>query len=159
MIEECASAGVAVVLVPELPRQRVCGATRWLSSDRALLQLSLFYKRDDHFWFSFFHEAGHILLHGKREIFVEQSKTIKEKGEEGANQFASDYLIPPNEYAMFCSNGDFSKASIIDFANEIEISPSIVAGRLQHDKFVGFNERNDLHVRLDWPAPDHKKHA
>src|SRR5690606_27160363 len=69
--ELCASAGVAVVFVPELPRTRVSGATRWLTSDKALIQLSLRYKSDDHLWFTFFHEAGHILLHGKRDMFIE----------------------------------------------------------------------------------------
>ena len=67
----CSNAGVAVAFVPELPRTRVCGATRWLSPTKALIQLSLRYKTDDQLWFTFFHEAAHILLHSKKTIFVE----------------------------------------------------------------------------------------
>src|SRR5262249_31242331 len=65
--EQCSSAGVCVVFVPEIPGTSVWGATRWLSATRALIQLSLRYKMDDHFWFTFFHEAGHILLHRRRD--------------------------------------------------------------------------------------------
>ncbi|MFN8491179.1 MAG: hypothetical protein U0350_26520 [Caldilineaceae bacterium] len=37
--------------VPELAQLRVCGATRWLTPNKALLQLSLRYKTNDHLWF------------------------------------------------------------------------------------------------------------
>lgn len=150
MIEECAAAGVAVVLVPELPKLRLFGATRWLSPEKALIQLSLYYKRDDQFWFSFFHEAGHILLHGKRDVFVEQVRGSEDREEQEANKFASDYLLPPEDYADFCTNGNFSGSTIIRFARQVGISPSIVVGRLQHDKVIKFSEHNDLHTRLDW---------
>ncbi len=146
----CASAGVAFVLVPELPKLRICGATRWLSAERALVQLSLFYKRDDHFWFSFFHEAGHILLHGKKEIFVEQERGSKEREEQEANAFAANYLIPATEYDEFVSCSDFSTSAIKRFASAVAVSASIVVGRLQHDKCIGFHEHNELHTRLDW---------
>ena len=49
----CAEAGVVVVLVPELPKTHVYGFTRWLTKDKALLQLSLRYKTDDVLWFTF----------------------------------------------------------------------------------------------------------
>ena len=61
---------MAIVFVPELPKLRVSDATRWLAPNKALIQLSLRYKTDDHLWFTFFHGAGHILLHGKREMFL-----------------------------------------------------------------------------------------
>ena len=54
-----------------LPKTCVSGATRWVGSDKAIIQLSLRYKTNDHLWFTFFHEAGHILLHGKKELFIE----------------------------------------------------------------------------------------
>ena len=56
----CAAAGVAVVFVPALPKTGVSGATRWLHPQKAIIQLSLRYKSNDHLWFTFFHEAGHI---------------------------------------------------------------------------------------------------
>jgi hypothetical protein len=149
-IEACAAAGVALVMVPEFPKLGVCGATRWLSPEKALIQLSLHYKRDDQLWFSLFHEAGHILVHGKRDIFVEQKKAAKNAEEEEANKFAADFLIPPESYRHFVSGGDFIHASIANYAASLEIAPSIVVGRLQHDKVIGFGKLNEFRVRIDW---------
>lgn len=149
MRDICANAGVAVVFVPEFPKLGVFGATRWLSQDRALIQLSLHYKRADQFWFSFFHEAGHILLHGKREIFVEE-KGLVDREEEEANKFAADFLIPPPLYDKFLDGGDFSTAAILAFAKQLKIAPNIIVGRLQREKKIGFNERHDLIVWLQW---------
>lgn len=150
MRDICAKAGVAVVFVPEFAKLGVFGATRWLSPDKALIQLSLHYKRADQFWFSFFHEAGHILLHGKREVFVEESKTLGDRSEEEANKFAADFLIPPHLYCKFVENEDFSKSSIVAFAKQLKIAPNIIVGRLQREKKIGFNERHDLVVWLKW---------
>ncbi|MCJ7683401.1 MAG: HigA family addiction module antitoxin [Desulfobacteraceae bacterium] len=66
LVDICASAGVAVVFIPELPKAGVYGATRWLG-DKAIIQLSLRYKSNDHLWFTFFHEAGHIIRHGRKK--------------------------------------------------------------------------------------------
>ena len=60
----CLKAGVKVVHTPSLPKAPISGATRWIN-DSPLIQLTGRSKRNDKFWFSFFHEAGHILLHGK----------------------------------------------------------------------------------------------
>ncbi len=67
----CASAGVAIALVPSLKGVRASGVTRWLTPSKAMIQLSLRYKRDDHFGFTFFHEAGHVLQEKKRDVFIE----------------------------------------------------------------------------------------
>jgi HTH-type transcriptional regulator/antitoxin HigA len=146
----CAAAGVAVVFVPELPRLRVFGAARWLSSDKALIQLSLYYKREDQLWFSFFHEAGHILLHGRRDIFIDLDSSESDKQEAEANRFASDHLIPANEYVRFLKRGNLSAPAIQNFAQHIGISPGIVVGRLQHDRHLEFSHLNHLKRRLEW---------
>ncbi|QJP98784.1 XRE family transcriptional regulator [Herbaspirillum rubrisubalbicans Os34] len=149
-IDACASAGVAVVLIPEFPKLGICGATRWLSTDKALIQLSLHYKRADQLWFSFFHEAGHILLHGKRDIFVEQKKGNQDLQEVEADAFASDFLIPSDQYKKFISLRDFSLAAISSFAKSLNIAPGIVVGRLQHDKHIGYQIGTNLFVRIGW---------
>src|ERR1035437_87120 len=94
LIPLCADAGVAVTFVPPLPKTHVSGATRWLTPTKVLLQLSLRGKSDDLLWFTFFHEAGHILLHGKKDVFIEDDGKTDAK-EEQANRFAADFLIPP----------------------------------------------------------------
>ncbi len=150
IVELCAKAGVAVVFVHELRNLRTNGATRWLNPNKALIQLSLLYKTDDHLWFTFFHEAGHILLHGKRDIFLEEDNQKNDKEDE-ANHFAADWLIPSSEYKGFHPRGShFSKAEIVEFAKSVGIAPGIVVGRLQHDGRIPMKNCNDLKRKLLW---------
>jgi HTH-type transcriptional regulator / antitoxin HigA len=142
----CAEAGVAVVFVPELPKTHVSGATRWLSPTKALIQLSLRHKTDDHLWFCFFHEAGHILLHGKKAVFLEE-KCDGDNAEMAANEFARDTLIPPGRYRGFTASGSLSRTAIQQFAESIGIAPGIVVGRLQRDDLLDFSVCNDLKQR------------
>ncbi|PKQ29473.1 MAG: XRE family transcriptional regulator [Actinobacteria bacterium HGW-Actinobacteria-10] len=149
MRKECAHAGVAVVLVPDLPKTRCHAVSWWTSRTRAVIQLGLRYKTDDQVWFSFFHEAGHILLdeRGRSGISdLDRGPHIETR----ANRFATDYLIPPAEYDVFVAAGRPSKADVRAFAKRIGISPSIVAGRLRHDGVIPRTWMHDLHVRLDW---------
>jgi HTH-type transcriptional regulator/antitoxin HigA len=104
----CAQAGVAVVFVPEIPGTRTSGATRWLSPTKAMIMLSLRYKTDDLLWFTFFHEAGHILLHGKRDVFVEGDSQTGEENrdqEDEANNFAAEFLTPSEQLRRFHPQG------------------------------------------------------
>jgi HTH-type transcriptional regulator / antitoxin HigA len=154
-----AKAGVAVVLVPELPGTHLYGATRWVSANRALIQLSLRGKSDDHLWFTFFHEAGHILLHGKKEVFIEaKDEGCRDIGggekEQEANRFAQDLLIPPDKYKAFIEAMRFSEADIRGFAKEIGIAPGIVVGRLQHDEVIPFSAGNTLKTRFKFREED-----
>jgi addiction module HigA family antidote len=147
--ELCAAAGVVVLFVHELPGASVSGAARWLTPQRALVQLSLRFKTSDQLWFSFFHEAGHILLHPKKGIFVDDgpSTSIQEKQ---ADAFASNVLIPDAEFEEFASAGSFSKLRVESFAVKQKIAPGIVVGRLQHDGLLPFNRLNDMKRRLKW---------
>jgi hypothetical protein len=85
MVRLCARSGVPLVLMPEMPGTRASGAARWLSPAEGLIQLSLRHTRDDHFWFSFFHEAAHLLLHSKKATFVtnagEQDQELEDEGQ------------------------------------------------------------------------------
>ena len=149
----CAAGGVAVAFIPELPGAHVYGATRWPKPTRALIQMSLRGKTDDHLWFTFFHEAGHIVRHGKDDVFIEasdedyQGGTRKQKEEE-ADQFSQDLLIPPNDYQAFLDDRQFSPNAIQTFAKKMGIAPGIVLGRLQHDRVIPFNHANNLKKRL-----------
>lgn len=147
--DKCAACGVAVVFVPELPKT-ASGATRWLSPHKALIQLSLKYGTDDHLWFTFFHEAGHILLHRKSDIYIESPGGDSEE-ERQANCFAADTLISPATLRRFLMEPlPISAARITAFANELSIAPGIVVGRLQHDGHMAHNTFNELKRRFQW---------
>jgi len=84
-----ASAGVALALLPHLPKTQANGAARWLSPEQALIQLSLRGKWADIFWFTLFHEIGHLLLHGRRDVFIEWVDRGEDNRETEADKFAS----------------------------------------------------------------------
>lgn len=147
----CAAAGVAVVFVPQVKKSRASGVTRWLSSSKALIQLSLRYKTDDHLWFTFFHEAGHILLHGKRLTFVEAG-TGGNKQEKQADKFAVDHLIPPSDAKRLYSLKTYSQAAVRNFALSVGIAPGIVVGRLQHERRLSYQRCNGLKRKLQWKS-------
>jgi HTH-type transcriptional regulator / antitoxin HigA len=151
LVRLCANSGVAVVFVQELPNTGISGSTQWLTSSKALVQLSLRYKTDDQLWFTFFHEAGHILLHGKRQIFLEIEQKDREKEEREADAFATNILINHTQWQSFMTQKSYrSKADIEKFASQERIAPGIVVGRLQHEKLLPYHHCNDLKRRLAW---------
>ncbi len=95
----CNDAGVAFALIKPLKNTPLSGVARWLSPSKALIQLTVRHKSDDHFWFTFFHESAHILLHSKRYIFVDElSQQSGNDQEVEANELAADMLIPQSAW-------------------------------------------------------------
>jgi HTH-type transcriptional regulator/antitoxin HigA len=134
LVRICSEAGVAVVLVPEVPGARVSGATRFLSPSKAVIQLSNRRKRNDFFWFAFFHEIGHLLLHGKKETFIDyfsDRDADRPDLEAEANDFAGGLLIPKNYDARVLKIR--TPADAVALASELDIAPGIVAGRYQRE--------------------------
>lgn len=150
MQQACAEAGVAVVFVPSLPKTGISGATRWVHSNKAIIQLSLRYRTNDHFWFTFFHEAGHILLHGKKELFLEYNNGLGDEKEQEANRYAQNELIPEKAMVRFIVNGSFTQTAISVFAREIGIAAGIVVGQLQHRGLVDYKVHNSLKQSFKW---------
>jgi HTH-type transcriptional regulator / antitoxin HigA len=147
----CAPAGVAVVIVRAPNGCRASGATRFLSDRQALLQLSFRYLSDDQFWFSFFHEAGHLLLHGRNGFFLEGIGTPATPQEDEASAFAERILVPPEWRDRMLALGSNSR-EVIRFARRLGISPGIVVGQLQHYGRVKRSHLNGLKRRFIWPA-------
>ena len=148
-------AGVAFVLVPALPRAHVSGVARWLNAHRPLIQLSLYGKQNDKFWFSFFHEAAHILLHGrqKKSVFLDDPAKSGSfsKEEVEANAWARDFLIP-NKLVAAMASLPKTKAAVTEFARSIGVHPAIVVGRMQHDRLLDVTWLNDLKVSFVFKA-------
>jgi addiction module HigA family antidote len=149
LVNLCAKAGVAVVIEPAPAGCPVSGATRWIAKDKALLMLSLRHKTNDHLWFSLFHEAGHLLLHGKKMLFLEM-KGLDGDHETEANKFARDFLIP-YEQGERLTTLSHTKTDIISFAKELGIAPGIVVGRMQKEKILPWATKlNTLKVTYEW---------
>jgi HTH-type transcriptional regulator/antitoxin HigA len=149
LIDLCAQCGVAVVFVPTFTGCPASGATRWLAPDKAILQLSLRYRTNDHLWFTVFHEAGHLILHGKRLLFLEGANAIDDAHENEADQFARDILIPPDQ-ASRLQHIEKSHTGVQRFAHEVGIAPGIVVGRMQKEKLLPWSHLNRLKLRYTW---------
>jgi addiction module HigA family antidote len=151
LIEACAYTGVAVVVEPAPKGCPASGATLWLSQDKALLMLSLRHKTNDHFWFSFFHEAAHLLRHGKRLRFIEMEGALSNEQEEEANEFARDWLIPP-QYSRNLAAMQKTDAALITLADQLGIAPGIIVGRLQKEGVLRWDSvlNKSLKVRYEW---------
>ncbi len=148
----CAECGVALVFVPHLPRTHANGAVRWLNPTTALAQLSVRHRYDDIFWFSLFHELGHLLLHGKRDVFVELPNGRKTHKEAAADRFAADTLIPPAAFARLQHLQPYSRACVQAFARHIGVAASVVVGRLQHDGLLPHTHLNGLRGKFEIAA-------
>lgn len=144
-----ASSGVAVVFIKAPAGCRASGATRFISRDKAMIILSFRHLSDDHFWFSFFHEAGHLILHGHGSTFVDGDAAETTEKEREANLFAAGTLIPLSERGRL----DRLRANvneIVRLAVSIGISPGIVVGQMQHEGLLGPNQLNGLKRRYTW---------
>ena len=143
----CAGAGVAVVVVPEVKGARTNGAARWLAPDKGSIQLSIRGRWSDIFWFSFFHEAKHILDQTKRSVFL-SGMDRNSSEERRADRFAADFLIAPQRADELRELRSLDDARV--FARSIKVHPGIVVGRLQHEKLWPHDQGNGLRQRLQF---------
>jgi Zn-dependent peptidase ImmA (M78 family) len=137
-----------LVYTKNLPKAPISGATRWIHNT-PMIQLSGRYKTNDHFWFTFFHEAGHILLHGKKDIFLEEVEgtLLDEKKEDEANRFAEKWLLSIKQKEEIKKQGP-SKNNIIYFSKKFQIHPGIIVGQLQHKNILDHSQCNDLKEKI-----------
>lgn len=150
--ELLANAGVCLVYTKHIPGAGVSGAVRWVG-DNPLVQLSLLGKYADIFWFNLFHEIGHILLHSKKDKFIEFDKrelSTQQEKELEADEFSGNTLIPPKRYQEFVIFGDYSANAVLSFAKKIEIDPGIVEGRLCHEGRIHWRNQLGFRARLQF---------
>jgi len=124
-----------------------------LAPDKALLVLSLRHRTNDHLWFTFFHEAAHLILHGKKLLFIEGNNGLDSSQEEEANRFAADLLLPPSTAArleLLRAKRGFSMDDVCAFASEVGVAPGIVVGRMQKEGWLPWTHMNSLKVSYAW---------
>ncbi|WP_169805073.1 ImmA/IrrE family metallo-endopeptidase [Variovorax boronicumulans] len=150
LTDACANHGVAFVVVRTPRGCPASGATRFLSAQKAVLQVSFRYLSDDHFWFTFFHECAHLLLHEGRLFLENGSGGLQSIEEEQANAFAADLLVPPQWRDKLSTVGTDPKR-VLRLAHDLGISPGILVGQLQHLGLVRRDRLNYLKRRFEWP--------
>jgi len=147
-----ADCGVALVICQHMRSTGIHGATFWMGSDKAVVMMTIRYRWADIFWFSLYHELGHVLLHGRNTVVLEgrNGDAQSEKREVQADKYAADILIPLKKYKEFINRGSYFPEDIQGFAERIGIAPGIVVGRLQNDGLLEPSWHNDLRERFEW---------
>lgn len=143
-------AGVAVVYTPNLSGAPISGATRWFHN-KPVIQLSGRFKTSDHFWFTFFHEAGHILLHGKKDVFLENVEgTFRDSEKENeANEFAASTLINQSDWKKILNHLPLTPGDIKMYSDQLKVDKGVIVGRLQHEGRIALSSFNDLKTKID----------
>lgn len=147
--ELCSEAGVAIVVARTPPGCPASGATWFRDQHKAMMALSFRYRSDDQFWFTFFHECAHLLLHGQDNLFFEDESEATAEEEREANEFAQQIVVP-EEYSNEFSKLRPDKASILRFARRVGVAPGLIVGQLQHQNRLAHDRLNWLKRRYAW---------
>ncbi len=148
--ELCANVGIKLISIPSLPDVPIAGATRWVNGT-PVIQLSSSYERFDIFWSTFFHEVGHLLLHGKKDIFLEgiDWSDLELDKEQQADKFADEILLPKSDEKRIIANGNFSPDGIQEMSEIYGTHPAIIVARLLKKEMLSYTPDQDFFARIE----------
>lgn len=135
MLSDC---GIALVFLPHLKGSFLQGAS-FMDGNKIVVGLTARGKDADKFWFSLFHELGHVVLG-----HIGQIGGTTEQDEKNADIWSRDNLIPLEKFEQFKERRMFNSLNVVAFANSMGIAPGIVVGRLQNEGCIQHNMLNDL---------------
>ncbi len=103
----------------------------------------------DIFWFTLFHEIGH-LLNGDigNSNFIDFANS-KSDMENLADEFAKKTLINEEDFNNFLNQQNLTETDIIAFAKKQNVQPFIVVGRIQKEK-NNFKVFSNLKKKYKW---------
>lgn len=128
----CGEYGVRFLAIEPLAGTRIDGACFWLDDRSPVIVVSLRFDRIDNFWFTVFHECGHV-DQGESAVDVDILVGEKPEFERRANEFAQECLLPQEEFEKFRARKGHlcSRRDVQGFAARMNLHPGIVAGRIQ----------------------------
>lgn len=151
LVSILADCGIALVVEKYVRSSYVSGATFWLSGEKAVVMLSLRGKYADSFWFSLFHELAHVILHKKGNVLLNYTdQKMRDEFDAEADEFASNLLIPKKLYNAFVKKNSFYSGDIKMFAENLEIDPGIIVGRLTHNGYLNHGQFNNLRTQYEF---------
>lgn len=146
----CSDCGIALVVIPTPTGCTASGATMFVSAEKAIILMSFKYLSDDHFWFTFFHEAGHLILHSNKHLFIEYDDNERESEEEmQANNFSAEFLIPAS-LKIRLKNMPITEDNIKKLSMDAGVSLGIVVGQLQKQQRISYEKWNFYKKRYKW---------
>lgn len=156
--QQLREAGIAMITEEHLPGTHLDGAAMWHPDGFPVIALTLRHNRLDNFWFTLFHELGHVIKHlgsslGEGFIDTDIDSASEKEIEREADQFALNSFIAPN---VWNNLGSLNYAHEIKAAaKHLSINPAIIAGRLRreagdyrkHRTLIGQNVVREMFAR------------
>lgn len=149
LVKIFADCGIAFSIVRHFKGAPVQGFIKETDDGKLLLCVTLRQAFADIFWFTLFHEIGHI-LNGDVKKCLCDFDFQKDEAEKKADKFASDTLINEANIKKFLRVSDFSLDAIKAFALQEKVPPFIIIGRLQKEGVLDYSKYNEIKVRYKW---------
>ena len=146
-----ASCGIAFCVVPAFKGAPVQGFIKYMGNNKTILCMTFRQKRADIFWFTLFHEIGHIINGDAKQKFID-FESVENERELKADAFAQNILLDKQRYKLFKKQGNYSLQAIIQFAEEQQVLPCIVVGRLKKEKILSWSAYNSVQKTYVVPA-------
>jgi len=154
-----ADCGVALSYTPMIKKAPIYGAARWIRNKTVpLIQVTDRGKDANKFWFTLYHELGHILLHGKKEIFIEGDAAtmdrlvMDESKENEADRFAEKALFSDSQLRQLedIIKGSVTPEMIIQLSRSMKVNRSFIISKLQRMGTLEYNKLNRMKVKVDF---------
>ena len=154
-----ADCGVAISYTPMVKKAPIHGAARWIKNKTVpLIQVTDRLKNANNFWFTFYHELGHILLHGKKDIFIEgedfalkdlEKDDIKENE---ANRFAEQAMFTESQIRTLenIQRGDVTKELVLHHSKVMQVNQNFIIAKLRRMGTMEYNELTNMRVKVDY---------
>lgn len=143
-----AEAGVALAVVKAPNGCRASGATRLVTPDKAMILVSFRHRSDDHFWFTLFHEIGHLVLH-HAQTFVDTDEMLLDDREDEANLYARRCIVPDEKMDEFEALTE-DRDRVLRFSVRSKIAAGLTVGQMQKRRMIGPDKLNYLKRRWTW---------
>ena len=138
MLAEC---GIAIVFLPHIGGSFLHGAT-FYDGNKIILGFTVRGQDADIFWFSLFHELGHIILG-----HLEKSDGTTQEDEDAADQFAEEILLAKKDFMLYVDSYVVNESTILEFSQKQGIDAGIVLGRLQKYGYVEYGWYKSLKTK------------
>jgi HTH-type transcriptional regulator / antitoxin HigA len=153
--DACALVGVSITTARAPEGCRASGAS-WFDADgRPVIHLSFRHLSEDHFWFTFFHEAAHVILHGHSHIDSDGVQVMgedTEKQEDEANAYAQEILLPDDIRQDILGRQAVSAKAILHAAKVAKVTAGVIVGQLEKAKVIRHGKFLFLKHRYRWGA-------
>lgn len=144
--------GIRLVYLPHPKKCPVSGVLIRRENEPPIIAVTFRYLTDDHFWFTFFHEVGHLL--DSQNCNADETVMLTDGEFNNRENFADEYayrVLVPEDVEKALQNVALNKKAVIRLAVQNSLSPGIVVGQLQHMRRIPMSWMNGLKRRYTRP--------